>query len=196
MKVGVLALQGAFIEHVKVLNKLEIEVVLVRSAIDLENIDGLIIPGGESTAIGKLLEIFELKESLQSKLSEGLPVWGTCAGMILLAKKIEGSEINYLPVMDIEVTRNAYGRQLGSFSTHAEIEGIEKPFPMVFIRAPYVKQVGVNVKILSQVDGNIVAAREKNMLVTSFHPELTQDLRLHEYFIGIIKKCNEVSKKM
>jgi 5'-phosphate synthase pdxT subunit len=187
MKIGVLAMQGAFIEHINALKKLNVESILVKNESDLDSVDGLIIPGGESTAIGKLLDIFDLKNKLVSMIIKGFPVWGTCAGMIILAKKIEDSEMNHLSVMDITVVRNAYGRQLGSFTTNGNIEGIEEPFPMVFIRAPYVSQAGREVIILSEVDGKIVAAREKNMLVTSFHPELTEDLRMHKYFINMIK---------
>lgn len=186
MKIGVLAMQGAFNEHINALNKLGVEAIIVRTETDLEIIDGLIIPGGESTAIGKLLDIFSLKEKLIIKIEKGLPVWGTCAGMIILAKRIVESEIVHVPIMDIEVVRNGYGRQLGSFSIEAKMEGFEKPFPMVFIRAPYIKQAGNGVEILSEIDGKIVAARENNVLVTSFHPELTEDLRVHEYFMNII----------
>ncbi|MFZ5967296.1 MAG: pyridoxal 5'-phosphate synthase glutaminase subunit PdxT [Bacillota bacterium] len=189
MKIGVLALQGAFIEHIDVLKKLGVGVIPVRAESDLDQISGLIIPGGESTAIGKLLDDFKLKKKLQAKIEEGFPVWGTCAGMIILAKKIANFDIAHIPMMDIEVERNAYGRQLGSFAVDQEITGIKDgPFPMVFIRAPYIKQAGKDVSILAEVDGKIVAAREKNILVTSFHPELTDDLRIHQYFINMVKE--------
>jgi len=189
MKIGVLALQGAFVEHIDFLKKLNVIAIAVRAEKDLDEIDGLIIPGGESTAIGKLLDDFKLKKKLQAKIEAGFPVWGTCAGMIILAKKIANFDITHIPVMDIEVERNAYGRQLGSFSVNQKIIGIgEEDFPMVFIRAPYIKQTGKNVSVLAEVDGRVVAAREKNMLVTSFHPELTDDLRIHQYFIDMIKE--------
>ncbi len=192
MKIGVLAMQGAFMEHINALKKLDVEAMSIRDEKDFDMIDGLIIPGGESTAIGKLLTVFNLKEKLQNKIEQGLPVWGTCAGMIILAKKIAGLDITHIPVMDVEVVRNAYGRQLGSFAVNEEIRGIKNgPFPMVFIRAPYIKQVGGNVSILAEVNGKIVAAREKNMLVTSFHPELTGDLRMHQFFINMIKEKNQ-----
>lgn len=188
MKIGVLAMQGAFIEHINALKKLNVKAVFVRSERDLDDIDGLIIPGGESTAIGKLLDVFKIKEKLKAKIEAGFPVWGTCAGMIILAKKIEGFNSTHVPLMDIEVVRNGYGRQLGSFAVNEEIKGVEDgPFPMVFIRAPYIKKIGKGVDILAEVEGKIVAAIEKNMLVTSFHPELTQDLRIHQYFMNIIK---------
>lgn len=187
MKVGVLAMQGAFIEHVDALNRLGIEAVAVRKKEELESIDGLIIPGGESTTIGKLLDECNLKSTIREKIESGLPVWGTCAGMIILAKKIVNFELTHIPLMDIEVVRNGYGRQLGSFISNEKIDGVEgKDFPMVFIRAPYIKEVRGNVKVVAKVDDRIVAAREKNMLVTSFHPELTGDLRMHKYFIDMI----------
>lgn len=188
MRIGVLAMQGAFAEHMNALNKIGIESILVRNETDLGAIDGLIIPGGESTAIGKLLDIFSLKDQLKDKIEKGFPVWGTCAGMIILANVISECETTHIPVMDIEVVRNGYGRQLGSFSIDAKITGMETPFPMIFIRAPYIKQVGEGVEILAKVDGKIVAARQNNILVTSFHPELTEDLRLHKYFINSINK--------
>lgn len=187
MKIGVLSMQGAFAEHINALNKLKVEAIPVRSKSDFDNIDGLIIPGGESTAIGKLLEVFELKEILTEKIKAGFPVWGTCAGMIILANKIEGSDVKHIPVMDIEVVRNAYGRQLGSFTIDSSMDGVDTPYPMVFIRAPYINRVGEGVKILAKVNDKIVAAKENNILVTSFHPELTEDLRIHQYFINMIK---------
>lgn len=187
-KIGVLSLQGAFKEHVKIIESLGHEAIEVRKAEDLNNINGIILPGGESTAIGKLLEASKLKKILQTKIEEGLPVWGTCAGMIILAKKIVGYDITHLPLMDIEVVRNGYGRQLSSFTVDKEIEGIDGgSLSLVFIRAPYIEKVGENVSILCEVDGKIVAAQENNILVTSFHPELTDDFRMHQYFINMIK---------
>lgn len=189
MKAGVLALQGAFAEHIDALKKLNVIAMPVRSEKDLDEVHGLILPGGESTAIGKLMEDFKLKKKLQAKIEEGFPVWGTCAGMIILAKKIANFEITHLPVMDIEVERNAYGRQIGSFSVNQEIVEIGAGlFPMVFIRAPYIIQTGERVSVLAKVDRKVVAAREKNILVTSFHPELTDDLRIHQYFIRMLKE--------
>lgn len=187
MKIGVLALQGAFIEHVNMIESLGHMAIEIRKAEELDQIDGLILPGGESTAIGKLLDEFDLKDKLAKVVKGGLTVWGTCAGMIILSKKIAGYDMTHIPLMDIEVVRNGYGRQLGIFAVDKEIAGIDNgPFPLVFIRAPYIQRVGKDVKVLCEIDGKVVAAKEKNMLVTSFHPELTDDLRMHQYFINMI----------
>lgn len=188
MRIGVLAMQGAYREHLKILKSLGIEAIDVRYEEDIDNIDGLIIPGGESTTMGKLIKTLGLYDKLKSRIENNMPVWGTCAGMILLAKNIVNEDYNHLSVMNISVIRNAYGRQLGSFETKAPVKGIGEDIDMVFIRAPYIESVGENVEILSTVDGNIVAAQEGNILVTSFHPELTEDLRLHKYFINIVSK--------
>lgn len=193
MKIGVLAMQGAFIEHIKAIEQLGAEAIPVRYSKEIDEIDGLIIPGGESTAIGKLITENNIKEKLQKKITKGLPVWGTCAGMILIAKEIVNSKNNYIPLMDIKVVRNGYGRQLGSFIVHTKINGIEgKEFPMVFIRAPYIEKVGEKVSVLAINDNRIVAAREKNMLVTSFHPELTDDIRIHRYFLDMVEKYLDI----
>ncbi|MGM9535175.1 MAG: pyridoxal 5'-phosphate synthase glutaminase subunit PdxT [Intestinibacter sp.] len=188
MKIGVLAMQGAYREHLQMLKALGVEAIDVRYEEDIDNIDGLIIPGGESTTMGKLIKTLGLYNKLKSRIENGMPVWGTCAGMILLAKNIVNENYNHLAVMDINVRRNAYGRQLGSFETKALVKGIGDNIEMVFIRAPYIESVGENIEILSTVDGNIVAAQEENMLVTSFHPELTEDLRMHKYFVDIVAK--------
>ncbi|WP_167336340.1 pyridoxal 5'-phosphate synthase glutaminase subunit PdxT [Clostridium sporogenes] len=185
MKVGVLDLQGSVVEHVKILEKIDnIEPIRVKYKEDLDNIQGIILPGGESTTLGKLLKDFHIYDTLKEKIEKGLPVWGTCAGMILLAKDIEGQEESYFKAIDIKVKRNAYGSQLNSFSIEEMLEDIDRePIELVFIRAPYITTVGSNVTILKKVNGNIVAAKEKNVLVTSFHPELTEDTRFHKYFI-------------
>ncbi|MBD5638826.1 pyridoxal 5'-phosphate synthase glutaminase subunit PdxT [Clostridium botulinum] len=185
MKVGVLDLQGSVVEHMKILEKIDnVEPVRVKYKEDLDNIQGIILPGGESTALGKLLKDFHIYDTLKEKIENGLPVWGTCAGMILLAKDIEEQEESYFKVIDIKVKRNAYGSQLNSFSIEEMLEDIDKePIEFVFIRAPYITTVGSNVTILKKVRKNIVAAKEKNVLVTSFHPELTEDTRFHKYFI-------------
>ncbi len=183
-KIGVLALQGAFNEHIEIIKSLGHEGIEIRKAEQLNNLDGIILPGGESTAMGKLLDDFQIKETLVNKINNGLPVWGTCAGMILLAKELDGDENAHLKVMDIKVKRNAYGSQLDSFVTNEVIEEIsEKEIPMVFIRAPYIVDIDEKVDLLHKVDGNIVAVRQGNMLATSFHPELTNDTTFHEYFI-------------
>ncbi|EPY2279372.1 MULTISPECIES: pyridoxal 5'-phosphate synthase glutaminase subunit PdxT [Clostridium] len=185
MKVGVLDLQGSVVEHMKILEKIDnVEPVRVKYKEDLDDIQGIILPGGESTTLGKLLKDFHIYDTLKKKIENGLPVWGTCAGMILLAKDIEEQEESYFKVIDIKVKRNAYGSQLNSFSIEEMLEDIDKePIELVFIRAPYITTVGSNVTILKKVRKNIVAAKEKNVLVTSFHPELTEDTRFHKYFI-------------
>ncbi|QGU96202.1 pyridoxal 5'-phosphate synthase glutaminase subunit PdxT [Clostridium bovifaecis] len=185
LKVGVLDLQGSVKEHIQMLNEIRnVEPIRVKYAHELEKIDGLIIPGGESTAIGKLLKEFNIHDLLKKRIKEGMPVWGTCAGMILLAKNIEGNEEAHLGVMDITVRRNAYGGQLHSFMIEKVVPSIsDNPIPLGFIRAPYIIKVGEKVEILEEIDGHIVAARQKNMLATSFHPELTLDKTVHKYFI-------------
>lgn len=187
MKIGILALQGAFLEHKNILDYLKIDNCLVKTKEQLEDIDGIILPGGESTAMGKLLRDFNILEPLKEKIKNGLPVFGTCSGMILLAEKLSNSETVHLGVMGIEVKRNAYGRQLGSFEIEEDFKGINKKVKMVFIRAPYVENIKEGVEILATVNGNITAVREKNMLAVSFHPELTNDTSFHEYFLDIIK---------
>lgn len=191
INVGVLDLQGSVLEHIKSLEKIHgVNPVKVKYKDDLEKIDGIILPGGESTTINKLLNDFGLFDLLKSKIESGLPVWGTCAGMILLAKKIEGQLNNCLGVMDIKVKRNAYGGQLDSFCTKEVIKEVSKnPIDLVFIRAPYVVDIGDNVTIIKKLNNNIVAVKQNNMLATSFHPELTDDLTFHKYFINnFIKK--------
>lgn len=182
MRIGILALQGAFIEHEKMLAGLGVKSFEIRQRTDFsEEMDGLILPGGESTVMGKLLRELELLEPIRHSIQNGLPVMGTCAGMILLAKTVSGSE-NHLACMDVTVERNAYGRQLASFKTQASFDNAGE-IPMVFIRAPYATGVGDGVAILSEVDGKIVAVRQKNMLACSFHPELTEDTTVHSFFL-------------
>lgn len=188
MKIGVLALQGAFIEHIHAVRALGIEAFEIRQKKDAEApFDALIIPGGESTVIGKLLKKLDLFEIIKKKIENGLPVFGTCAGLIVLAKNITGEE-SHLGVMDITAVRNAYGRQYDSFSAEAVVPKVsDKPVPLVFIRAPWIESVGENVEILLELDGHIVAARQDNMLVTAFHPELTDNTAFLEYFIKMVK---------
>jgi len=187
MAVAILALQGAFIEHAYKLDKLHVEHFEIRQLSDLENpFDGLILPGGESTVMGKLLHDLHLYEPLKEKIQSGLPVFGTCAGLILMAKEIDGGSVHF-GTMDISVKRNAYGRQLGSFHTNAELSGLGT-IPMTFIRAPYIASVSGNTQILANVDGHIVAARQDNQLVTAFHPELDEDMGVHQYFLNMIKE--------
>ena len=189
MKIGVLALQGAFIEHINILRDLGVEAIEVRLPTDLEGLDGLIIPGGESTTIGKLAEIYGLMEPLRLFAREK-PVWGTCAGMIFMAKNI-GVDQPLLGVMDITVERNAFGRQVDSFETPLDVpalnHGVGRPYPAVFIRAP--RLIGTNGKaevIARLADGTAVAAREGHWLATAFHPELTGDDRFHQYFLQLV----------
>ena len=191
MKIGILALQGAFAEHAKVLDKLGVDNVEIRNLDDFQqhqsDLSGLILPGGESTTMGKLLRDQDMLIPIREAILSGLPVFGTCAGLILLAKEIASQEESHLGTMDMVVERNAFGRQLGSFYTEAECKGVGS-IPMTFIRGPIISSVGEDVEILATVDNQIVAAQEKNMLVTSFHPELTADVCLHQYFINMCKE--------
>ncbi|KYZ74951.1 glutamine amidotransferase [Anaerosporomusa subterranea] len=191
LTIGVLALQGAIKEHLDRLQSLpQVKGILVKTTMELEDVDGLILPGGESTAMGKLLREFDLLEPLTAKIKAGLPVWGTCAGMILLAKSISGQPDNHLGVMNICVQRNGYGSQLDSFSVNTVLPDIANtPIPLVFIRAPYVESVGQDVKILAKIDDKIVAVEQDNMLATAFHPELTSDLTFHKYFADKVRKA-------
>lgn len=188
MRIGILALQGAFIEHKHALDKLGIESFEIRQKCDIEKpFDALILPGGESTVIGKLLHKLDLFDPLKKMIENGLPVFGTCAGLILLAKNIIG-ENPHFGIMDITVMRNAYGRQIDSFSIEAPAPKIsENPVPLVFIRAPRIEKADSNVEILLKLDSHIVAARQRNILVTAFHPELTDNTSFLEYFIKMVK---------
>jgi hypothetical protein len=189
MRIAVLALQGAFAEHQQMLHSLGVETFQVRNKCDWEKPkDGLILPGGESTTMTKLLNELDLLLPIQEEISQGLPVFGTCAGLIMLARKENGKPSNRLSTMDIDVCRNAYGRQLGSFHTEEAFKGIEGTIPMTFIRAPYINEVFGDAEILATVDGNIVAARQHHQMVTAFHPELDNDTRVHAYFLNSILK--------
>lgn len=185
MTVAILALQGAFEEHGLMLDKLGVDHFEIRQKKDLEKkFDALILPGGESTVMGKLLVELELFEPLRERIVSGMPVFGTCAGMILLAKEVEEDKTS-LATMDIRVKRNAYGRQLGSFYTEEMFKGLGK-IPMTFIRAPYIVDTFGDAEVLAEVDGKIVAARQGNQLVTAFHPELDEDTSVHQYFLNMI----------
>lgn len=187
MKIGVLALQGAFIEHIHMLEELGAKAVKVRYEQDLNDLDGLIIPGGESTAIRKIIDDNGIFDVLKSKIQSGLPTWGTCAGLILLANKIENQDTTHFKLIDITVVRNGYGRQLGSFKVDKIIPEISKePLPLVFIRAPYITKTGSSVQVLCVHDDRIVAAKDRNILVTSFHPELSESTEFHRYFIDMV----------
>ena len=190
MKVAVLAVQGAFIEHEKALERLGVETVELRKAEDLEqDFDGLVLPGGESTVQSRLLKELSMFETLKKKIEEGLPVLATCAGLILLAQNISNDENRCFATLPVTVKRNAYGRQLGSFYYEGEIKEIGT-FPMEFIRAPYIESVEKNVEILAQVEEKIVGVAYKNQLAFSFHPELTGNDRIHDKVIELIKVSN------
>lgn len=188
MTIAVLALQGAFLEHRQMLQRLGVESFEIRQAKDWEQSkDGLIIPGGESTTQAKLLNELGLLAPVTSAVQAGLPVFGTCAGLILLAKEIEGKPSKRIATMDMEAKRNAYGRQLGSFYTEAPFKGVNGNIPMTFIRAPYINKVYNGTEVLAEVDGKIVAARQGNQLVTAFHPELNGSLAVHQYFLDLCR---------
>lgn len=190
VKIGVLALQGDFVEHIEMLKRAGAAGIEVRLPRDLAEIDGLIIPGGESTSIGKLAVLYDLIEPIR-KLSETQPVWGTCAGAIFLSKEVHHQQ-PVLGLMDIVVRRNAFGRQVDSFETDLNVPalaagaGEPRPFHAIFIRAPLIERVGADAEVLATLpDGRIVAVRERNLLATSFHPELTGDDRFHRYFLSL-----------
>jgi len=189
MRVGVLALQGAFIEHEKMLRRLGVDAIEVRLPEELEGLDGLIIPGGESTTIGKVGQRWGLLEPVRAFARSGRPIWGTCAGMILMAKEVVDSVPGQplLGLMDMAVRRNAFGRQVESFEADLEVPALgEPPFHAVFIRAPVVTSIGEGVEVLARLeDGAIVAVRQSNLLATAFHPELTDDERFHRYFLNL-----------
>ena len=188
MRIGVLASQGAFVEHIAMLRQLKVEALPVRLLRELDGLDGLVIPGGESTSISKLMRDYDLISGIRNLAKNGLPLFGTCAGMILLASEILDSEVEPLKVMDITVRRNAFGRQRDSFETELSIPVLgEKLFPGVFIRAPIIEQANSKVEILARLaDGTSVAARQGKLLTSAFHPELTDDLRFHQYFLDIV----------
>lgn len=185
MVIAILALQGAFAEHAHMLDLLGVEYFEIRQKKDLEkHFDGLILPGGESTVMGKLLRESDLLEPIRQRILDGMPVFGTCAGLILLAKDVE-QENPHLGTMRISAKRNAYGRQLGSFYTEQEFKSLGV-IPMTFIRAPYIAEAAEGVEVLAEVDGKIVAAREGNQLATAFHPELSEDTSVHRYFLKML----------
>ena len=191
-RIGILALQGAFREHRQALERLGAETVEVRKARDLENLDAIVLPGGESTTIGKLLVELEMLEPLKNMLEGGMPAFGTCAGLILLAREIEDSSQPRLGVLDVKVRRNAFGRQVDSFETALSVNGLDPaPYPAVFIRAPVILEIGQDVQPLAHILENgeerPVAVRQGNLLAGSFHPELTSDDRLHRYFLKICR---------
>lgn len=185
MKIGVLAVQGAFIEHEAMLERLGASCVQVRQKTDLQGIDGIVLPGGESTVQGQLLRKLEIFEPLKAMITDGLPVLATCAGLILLAEHLDGDATAHLATLPVCVKRNAYGRQLSSFTATADVGDIAG-YPLVFIRAPYISAADANVQILAAVDGNTVAVRYKNQIGLAFHPELTDDTRIHASFLNLV----------
>jgi len=188
MKIGVLALQGAVAEHIRMLELAGAEGVVVKRTEQLSEIGGIVIPGGESTTIGKLMRTYGFIDALRQFSAEGKPIFGTCAGLIVMAKEISGQPEAHLELMNIAVARNAFGRQRESFETDLDVHGISEKVRAVFIRAPLIEKVGEGVEILSTYNGQIVAARQKHLLVASFHPELTDDYRMHGYFLEMVKQ--------
>jgi pyridoxal 5'-phosphate synthase pdxT subunit len=188
-KIGVLALQGAVREHLRALEKAGADPVSVKWPEALDGLSGLVIPGGESTTIGKLMVKYGFIEAIKSFSISGRPVYGTCAGLILIAKSISEGSKPWLELMDIEARRNAFGRQQESFEAELDIKGFDAPFTGVFIRAPWIEKTGPKVDIMAEYDGKIVMAREETLLATAFHPELTDDPRVHEYFVKMVKEA-------
>lgn len=189
MKIGVLALQGAFREHCLMLEACGVTAVEIRKSEELDDVVGLIIPGGESTTIGKLMVEWGIMEKVKNRAGQGMGIYGTCAGMIMLAKEILDSDQPRLGLMDVSVRRNGFGRQRESFEASMLVpEFGEAPVEAVFIRAPYIEQAGENVKVMAVVNDKIVIARQGKMLATAFHPELTTDDRIHKYFISMLQK--------
>lgn len=185
MKIGVLAVQGAFIEHEHMIEKIGHTAIEIRQKDDLKGLDGLILPGGESTVQGQLLNKLDMMDDIRAMINNGLPTLATCAGLILLSEHIADDDTVHIGTLPVTVRRNAYGRQLSSFVTNADIKHIVN-YPMTFIRAPYIENVSDGVEVLATVDNHIVAARFNNQIGLSFHPELTGDTRIHEYFLSTI----------
>ncbi|GGI18527.1 pyridoxal 5'-phosphate synthase glutaminase subunit PdxT [Gottfriedia solisilvae] len=190
MKIGVLALQGAVQEHINAIKASGAEAVIVKRVEHLEGLDGIVLPGGESTAMRKLLDHIGLLQPLKDKIENGLPAFGTCAGMILLSKEIANDDTVHLGVMDMVSERNAFGRQVDSFEVNIPIKGVCEDFPSVFIRAPFIRSVSGDAEVIAEHDGNIVAVKQNHMLAASFHPELTNDYRLMNYFVSMVKEKN------
>ena len=194
MKVGVLAVQGDFAEHMAVLRRLQADTVEVRLPRDLEGASALIMPGGESTTFSYLMDLYELKEPIKKMASAGMPIWGTCAGMIMMARELAEENPVPLGLMDIRVVRNAFGRQVDSFEADLDVPSLgPEPFKAVFIRAPAISGVGQDVDVLARLpDGQPVAVQQNHLLATAFHPELTNDLRFHQYFLSLRAEAREV----
>lgn len=188
MKIGVVAVQGAFAEHARIFGDLGADTVLVRLPKHLDGVDGLVFPGGESTSIGRLMRDYNLMEPIRELGQQGLPMLGTCAGMILLAKRIEGEPEPHLGLMDVTVVRNSFGRQRESFETDLDIPVLGKPhLHAVFIRAPHITSIGEGVEVLARYEDRIVGVKQGNLVALSFHPELTNDYRVHKYFLSLVE---------
>ncbi|MEZ0325580.1 MAG: pyridoxal 5'-phosphate synthase glutaminase subunit PdxT [Fimbriimonas sp.] len=185
MKVGVIAVQGDFEKHLKALQAIGAPAQEVRTVEDLEDVDRIIIPGGESTTVGLLMERYGLGEAIKQRANQGTPVWGTCMGMIMMAKEVEGRDQYTLDLLDITVQRNAFGAQVHSFEDELPIKGMDTPVVGVFIRAPIVTRVGDQAEVLARYNDKVVAVRQGNRIGTSFHPELTDDTRMHEWFVTL-----------
>jgi len=188
MRIGVLALQGAFIEHIEALQRLKVEALPVYLPKELQGLDGLIMPGGESTTISRLMVDYQLMQPVRDLAQAGLPIWGTCAGMVLLAREVSDFRLETLGLMDIRVRRNAFGRQVDSFETEVKMPALgEQPLHAVFIRAPIIEKVNSKVEVLAKLsNGFAVAARQGKLVASAFHPELTDDLRFHRYFLDLV----------
>ncbi|MDR4945045.1 pyridoxal 5'-phosphate synthase glutaminase subunit PdxT [Neobacillus cucumis] len=195
LKIGILALQGAVREHSRQIEELGCEVILVKSVEDLIGINGLVLPGGESTTMRKLLDRYDLLEPIRAMADKGIPMFGTCAGLILLAKTIVGYDSPHLGLMDVVVERNSFGRQVDSFEVGLSVQGVGEEIPAVFIRAPHIVAAGENVEILAKHEERIVLARDGQFLGCSFHPELTEDSRIIKYFIEMVRESTMVFGK-
>ncbi|MDH7482150.1 MAG: pyridoxal 5'-phosphate synthase glutaminase subunit PdxT [Armatimonadota bacterium] len=192
LTIGVLALQGAFQKHIDTIKLCGEQAIPVRTHEELDSVQGLIIPGGESTTIGKLLARYNLDKKIIEATGRGMPIFGTCAGLILLAKEIVGSDQHRLGLLDVTVLRNAFGRQVDSFEVDLDIEALGKPpFRAIFIRAPYVEKANPGVEVLARCNEKIVFVKQKNLLGAAFHPELTTDTRIHEYFIRMVQESQQ-----
>jgi pyridoxal 5'-phosphate synthase pdxT subunit len=191
LKIGVLALQGAVREHIKALESCNVQTTAVKRVEELADLDGLVMPGGESTAMRRLIDKYSFLEPLK-EFAKNKPVFGTCAGLILMAKKIQGQDTAHLELMDMTVERNAFGRQVDSFEADLMIHGVGEDFTGVFIRAPFIMEVGPEVEILSKHNDRIVAAKQGHFLCAAFHPELTDDYRMHQFFVKMVQTSKEV----
>jgi len=188
MKVGVLAIQGAVSEHIDMLRKAGAEALPVKTVQDISSIDGLILPGGESTTIGRLMHLYKIDTAIKKRVTEGMPIYGTCAGMILLSNHINGYDQPTLGLLNATIVRNAFGRQVDSMEVDLTVKGFDTPFHATFIRAPVAKNLGEDIEVLSELPEGIVFVRKKNILASSFHPELGKDLRIHKYFLNMVRK--------